>query len=131
MTATAKDEDAKVKVSRTTLNAAGKSTDIKVTVTGSDGKARKIYIVTVKRLSKEETLKTEKSSSSSSSSKDSSGNGSEIVDLNEKIQKGTSLDSDGLILVKGNFNFIVFFAISAICVIITIYVIKKKDKKIK
>lgn len=131
LTATAKDEDAKVKVSRTTLNAAGKSTDIKVTVTGSDGKARKIYIVTVKRLSKEETLKVEKSSSSSSSSKDSSGNGSEIVDLNEKIQKGTSLDSDGLVLVKGNFNFIVFFAISAICVIIAIYVIKKKDKKIK
>ena len=85
----------------------------------------------MKRLSKEETLKAEKSSSSSSSSKDSSGNGSEIVDLNEKIQKGTSLDSDNLVLVKGNFNFIVFFAISAIYVIIAIYVIKKKDKKIK
>lgn len=129
ISATASDPEAAVKISRKTLNAAGKSTDIVVTVTGSDKKSKKAYTVTVLR--SDEAYKASVSSGnskagSSSNASNSNKNSNSAVKLNGSAED--SPNPAGLTLVQGNFNFTLFFAVCLICVIIAIYIINKRAK---
>ncbi|MDQ5984032.1 MAG: hypothetical protein RUMPE_01063 [Eubacteriales bacterium SKADARSKE-1] len=113
------DSEAVAKISRKTLNAAGKTTDIKITVTGSDNKSKKIYTVTVKRNLKD----TDSSSDSSSNSSNNESKSSSSTNTNSQGR------NSGISLIKNNFNFILFFVIMAICIVIAKIVIKKKKKE--
>lgn len=181
--AVAEDPSATVAVSRKKLYAAGKSTDINITVTGSDKKTKKIYKLTVVRealpvesndeadsdndaedavnasdkeaedavdasdKSKKSTNSTgnsnSKSSSRSSSSLGSSsksssslGNSSKSnvskstnVSTNSDVQTPANYSMNGysnVSIVKSNFNFMLFFIISSVCVGVAVFLIKKK-----
>lgn len=128
ISATPSDPEASVKVSKKNLNAAGKSTDITVTVTGSDKKSKKVYVVTVLRDDKAYKSSISSSNSKNKSSKNSGSSSSKSSKLNGDSENGSNLP--GLTIVQGNFNFILFFTVSAICVIIAIYIIKSKNKKV-
>ena len=128
ISATPSDPEATVKVSRKNLNSAGKSTDITVTVTGSDKKSKKVYIVTVLRDDKAYKSSISSKNSNGKSSKNSGSSNSRSAKLNGDSENDSNLS--GLTIVQGNFNFILFFTVSAICVIIAIYIIKGKNKKV-
>lgn len=129
ISAVASDPEAEVKVSRKTLNAAGKSTDITVTVTGSDKKSKKVYVVTILRSDKayKSSISSSNSNSKSSKNSNSNSNNSKSAKLNNS-DNASNLSE--LTIVQGNFNFILFFTVCAICVIIAIYILKGKNKKI-
>lgn len=128
ISATPSDPEATVKVSRKNLNAAGKSTDITVTVTGSDKKSKKTYVITVLRDDKAYKSSISSKNSNGKSSKNSGSSNSRSAKLNSDSENDSNLS--GLTIVQGNFNFILFFTVSAICVIIAIYIIKGKNKKV-
>jgi len=127
ISATPSDPEATVKVSRKNLNAAGKSTDITVTVTGIDKKSKKVYVVTVLRDDKAYKASSSSNNGNSKSSKSSGSNNSKSAKLSGDSENDSN---SGLTIVQGNFNFILFFTVCAICVIIAIYIIKEKNKKI-
>lgn len=139
--AVAEDPSASVNVSRKKLSAAGKTTDINITVTAADNKSKKIYRLTVLREdSSDVSSKNSKSSkdssksknkSNSSSSKGSSGNSSKSGVSGNYAGNSAELlanNLNGLNVIKGNFNFILFFIVSSVCVGIAVFIIKKKSK---
>lgn len=81
-TASANEENATIKVSRKTLNAAGKSTDISISVLSGDRKIRKVYTVKVNRAA----------STKGSSAKNGSGGGA-----NDNSNSGNSVDEEYII----------------------------------
>ena len=149
------DEDATVKANRKTLKSAGTSTDINLTVTSSDKKSKKIYTITVNRLSKENsnTVTTAALKNSSKNSGDD-GNDDEIAiedeiyindrDENEisnnnfNSEDGTEesiaqnnkialQNSSAPLVVKENaFNLIVFLVCSVLFVAFSFFILKRK-----
>lgn len=120
------DQDSTVKISRKTLKTPGTPTDISITVTSSDKKSRKVYKVTVNRLTKEESktkklnniespgdVVTDESINSSSHSNNSSSNQS----------------SDPLIVKENSFNLFVFIIASAICIVLCIVILRYRNTK--
>lgn len=135
---TSEDPEASVKVSRKTLNSAGKSTDINITVTSPDKKTKKVYTVTVNRGIKDSSSSSDSKNSSKSSSKSSSKNSSKSSakgnssknknsdSLNENLAVTDSQNKSTLVVKENNFNFLLFFTVSLVVVIILIFIIKNK-----
>ena len=130
------DQEASVKANRKTLKSAGTPTDINLTVTSADKKSKKVYTVTVNRLSKntandiedddyteiitmDETVKIN----------DDSNNTDEL--LNEDNVKNNSVElqnsSAPLVVRENSFNFILFFATATILAILCVFIIKHKN----
>lgn len=140
------DEDATVKANRKTLKSAGTPTDINLTVLSSDKKSKKVYTITVNRLSKEnsnnlisKTLKNDKFYT------DNMKNVGFYTDEDDEMSKANpdlNYDSEKDIAQKNNielqnssaplvvketsFNFILFFVCSAVFIIISIFILKHK-----
>lgn len=137
-TATPEDPEASVSVSRKTLNAAGKSTNINITVKSPDSNSKKVYTVTVNRgvkdsSSSSESSKSSKSSKSNKSSKSSSSSESSAANkstnpLSENLSASDSQNESTLVVKENNFNFPLFFAVSAVVVSILILLLKKNKK---
>lgn len=135
VSAVPQDSGASVSVSRKKLNAAGKTTDITITVKGSDEKSKKVYTLTVLRkdndLSNKGSTSSSNKSGGSSNYKDSSKSGGESSKSSDK-----SLDDNqvlleslsGINILKNNFNFLLFFVISSICIVIVIFIMRRKQK---
>ncbi len=134
---------ATVKISRKTLNSAGKSTDIKITVSSPDRKYKEIYTVTVNRAAKD---KTNNKSSSRKSTRSSTKNPTKSKSVNStpKPTKNNKTDpeeyvinSNGnnqkpprpLVVNNSEFNFALFFTVCAILLIVSSYIIKSNNKK--
>lgn len=141
------DEDATVNANRKTLKSAGTSTDINLTVTSSDKKSKKIYTVTVNRLSKENsTIKNLSKKTSLNSNKttindesyisDRDENENSDDDLNKQNETENSIaqnntvalqNSSAPLVVKENaFNFIVFLVCSVLFVTFSFFILKHK-----
>lgn len=150
------DEDATVKANRKTLKSAGTSTDINLTVTSSDKKSKKIYTVTVNRLSKESSntlttaaLKTSSKNSVDDDNEISIDEESYIIDESdeneinsdnlstkdddeedESIAQNNKIalqNSSAPLVVKENaFNLIVFLVCSVLFVIFSFFILKRK-----
>ena len=120
ITAIANDPSAKVTVSRKTLNSAGKDTDIKITVTSSDKKSKKVYTITVRRLEK---------------TKSSNDSGNKMVDKN-KNGSNNSISSEGknnskINIVRNHFNLFLFLLVSLFCIVLGILVLRSKNRSEK
>lgn len=134
------DENASVNVNRKTLKSAGTSTDINITVTSADKKSKKVYTVTVNRLSKDITSENK---TSKKSDKDTPINNLTIDEENTDSFDDAVLDeifvknnnvalqnSAAPIVVKENsFNIYVFIAISAIFITIAVLILKHNPNK--
>ena len=137
--ATAEDPTASVKVSRKTLNAAGKSTDINITVMSSDKQSKQVYTVTVNRGTKDSSSTSKSSTKSSNSTKKSSqspgkSSSSKNKSANSLSENVTSTDSPNnaaLVVKENNFNFPLFFTVSLAIVFILILMLKKRKKSNK
>lgn len=90
------DEDATVKANRKTLKSTGTSTDINLTVTSSDKKSKKIYTVTVNRLSKESsnTVTTAALKTSSKNSGDNENDDDNEIALDDEIYINNSDENE-------------------------------------
>lgn len=135
--ATASDPSATVKVSRRTLNAQGKTTDINITVISNDKKSKKVYTVTVNRGMKNSVSSTSAKSSSykSSSLADKTSPSSEeylltSADENDLLVKpnNTANNSGNLIVKEGGGSVLIILSIVAIF-IFAAYFIWKSSKK--
>ena len=149
------DEDATVKANRKTLKSAGTSTDINLTVTSSDKKSKKIYTVTVNRLSKEDSAVITTSAALKNLSKNSVDDDNVISiddefyidksdeneinsnnlstkddDEEESIAQNNKIalqNSSAPLVVKENaFNLIVFLVCSVLFVILSFFILKRK-----
>ena len=129
------DEDATVKFNRKTLKSAGTSTDINLTVTSSDKKSKKVYTVTVNRLSKETSGDIIKNNSSISVDDEVYVNGSDedenednaeesFIAQNNKIALQNS--SAPLVVKENAFNFIVFIICSVLFITFSFIILKRK-----
>ena len=145
------DEDANVKANRKSLKSSGTSTNINLTVTSPDKKSKKVYTVTVNRLTKAETEKVDLSKNSARTNTEDNTSDNEFEDNDENADTNSnsrapkdkadtdveSLDfnSDNLstknvslplIVMQNSFNFTFFLVASAIFIMITWLLIKKK-----
>ena len=113
ITAIANDPGAKVKVNRRTLNFAGKTTDIKVTVSSADRKSRKIYTINVKRMAASESF---------NALNDRKKNKDSISEKN----KSTQNEAGNINIVRIHFNLLLFLSISLFCIVLGVLVLKSK-----
>lgn len=120
------DSDASVKVNRKTLKSAGSSTDINLTVTSADKKSRKIYNVTVNRLSKSETENKKLLSYNDNDNIDNNSSANDSYNPDNLPLQNTNAP---LVLIENSFNPICFVLVSIICIFICIYIIKRKNLK--
>ena len=115
------DDRAKVDINRTSLNGEGKVTDIKITVTGYDGKSRKIYKVRVNRLKKKE-----KGYISSRANKS-------WLNTGKSINGGSNGSSSGdggletINVVEVEFNFAFFISVVVLCILMFVLIIKRRS----
>ena len=142
------DENATVKVSRKTLKSAGTSTDINLTVTSADKKSKKVYTVSVNRLSKEasgqiSTLNTLAESKLTEDTYEEESTDLETVDqtdlnfdeemLDDSLQDDFTKNNEialqkasaPLIVKENSFNWVVFLSVTIACVVIAIFVLKR------
>ena len=130
------DQEATVKANRKTLKSAGTPTDINLTVTSADKKSKKVYTVTVNRLSKDTNNAIEdddyteiKTLDENVKINDNNNNTDEL--LNEDAAKNNSVElqnsSAPLVVKENSFNFILFFAATTVFAILFIFVIKHKS----
>lgn len=113
ITAIANDPGAKVTINRKTLNSAGKTTDIKISVSGADRKSKKIYTINVNRRAASESFNV---------LNDGTKNNDNIGGKN----KSTQSEARNINIVGNHFNLVLFLLISLFCITLGILVLKSK-----
>ena len=142
--ATPLDEAASVKASRKTLKSAGTNTDVNLTVSSPDKKSKKVYTVTVNRLTKAESgqLKTlggidgeEYDANISTSSLDDEDFAADSNDISPESDEEMIVNDNAskqnlsapLIEKENGFNPVIFAIISAVFVAASIFILKRKN----
>ena len=130
------DQEATVKANRKTLKSAGTTTDINLTVTSADKKSKKVYTVTVNRLSKNASNDAEHDKytdinalDESISTNDNKNDTDELFDKDIAQNNSVELQNSSapLVIKENSFNFILFFAATIILTILCIFIIKQKN----
>lgn len=119
VTAKPNDPNAKVTINRKTLNAAGKSTDIKVTVTSANKKSKKVYNISVNRLSK---LKSAKGAGNKNNQ--SSKGSSESKKVSQSNNSSSKINIE-----KNHFDLALFLVVTLVCIFLGILILKSKTGK--
>lgn len=143
--ATPLDEAASVKANRKTLKSAGTNTDVNLTVSSPDKKSKKVYTVTVNRLTKAESgqLKTlggsidgeEYDANISTSSLDDEDFAADSNDISTESDEEMIVNNNAstqnlsapLIEKENGFNPVIFAIISVVFIAASIFILKRKN----
>ena len=143
--ATPLDESASVKANRKTLKSAGTNTDVNLTVSSPDKKSKKVYTVTVNRLTKAESgqLKTlggsingeEYDATISTSSLDDEDFAADSNDISPESDEEMTVNNNAatqnlsapLIEKENGFNPGIFAIISVVFIAASIFILKRKN----
>lgn len=142
--ATPLDEAASVKANRKTLKSAGTNTDVNLTVSSPDKKSKKVYTVTVNRLTKAESGQLKMLGSINREEYDANSSTSSLDDEDFAADaKDTNTESDEKMIVNNNaatqnlsaplvekengFNPVIFAIFSVIFIAASVFVIKRKS----
>lgn len=129
------DENATVKANRKTLKSAGTPTDINLTVTSADKKSKKIYTVTVNRLSKNSNgIESDENNLIESYDLDENVNNQDInntEEIDENVVKNNNIElqelSSPIVVKESSFNIFIFIIGASIFFILAFFILRNKQ----